>query len=87
MYEKLLAWKKETNGKKAMLLFKQYLLIGGMPMSIVAFLEGRKDFGKADLEKRDILALYRNDIMKIKTQYRSKVLAIFDQIPRSAFPA
>ena len=52
-----------------------------MPMSIVAFLEGRKDFGKADLEKRDILALYRNDIMKIQAQYRSKVLAIFDQIP------
>lgn len=66
---------------KALLLFKQYLLVGGMPMSIVAFLEGRKDFGRADLEKRDILALYRNDIMKIKTQYRSKVLAIFDQIP------
>lgn len=66
---------------KAMLLFKQYMLVGGMPMSVVAFLEGRKDFGKADLEKRDILELYRNDIMKIKAQYRSKVLAIFDQIP------
>lgn len=66
---------------KAMLLFKQYMLVGGMPMSIVAFLEERKDFGKADLEKRDILELYRNDIMKIKAQYRSKVLAIFDQIP------
>jgi len=67
--------------EKAMLIFKQYLLVGGMPMSVVAFLEGRKDFGRADLEKRDILELYRNDIMKIKTQYRSKVLAIFDQIP------
>lgn len=66
---------------KAMLLFKQYLLVGGMPMSIVAFLEGRKDFGKSDIEKRDILALYRDDIMKIKAQYRSKVMAIFDQIP------
>lgn len=66
---------------KAMLLFKQYMLVGGMPMSIVAFLEGHKDFGKADLEKRDILELYRNDIMKIKSQYRSKVLSIFDQIP------
>ncbi len=66
---------------KAMLLFKQYMLVGGMPMSIVSFLEGRKDFGKADLEKRDILELYRNDIMKIRAQYRSKVLAIFDQIP------
>ena len=34
-----------------------------------------------DTEKRDILRLYRSDIMKIKTRYRSKVLAIFDQIP------
>lgn len=67
--------------EKAMLLFKQYLLVGGMPMSVVAFLAGQKNFGKADLEKRDILELYRNDIMKIKAQYRSKVLAIFDQIP------
>lgn len=66
---------------KAMLLFKQYLLVGGMPMSIVAFLEGKKNFGKADLEKRDILELYRSDIMKISAQYRSKVLAIFDQLP------
>lgn len=72
---------ERTLHNKAMLLFKQYMLVGGMPMSIVAFLEGRKDFGKADLEKRDILALYRNDIMKIQAQYRSKVLAIFDQIP------
>ena len=72
---------ERTLHNKAMLLFKQYMLVGGMPMSIVAFLEGRKDFGKADLEKRDILALYRNDIMKIQAQYRPKVLAIFDQIP------
>lgn len=67
--------------QKAMLLFQQYLLVGGMPMSVAAFLEGRKDFGRADQEKRDILELYRGDIMKITAQYRSKVLAIFDQIP------
>lgn len=67
--------------EKAMLLFKQYLLVGGMPMSVVAYLESKKDFGKADAEKRDILDLYRGDIMKIKATYRSKVLAIFDQIP------
>ena len=66
---------------KAMLLFKQYMLVGGMPKAVAVFLEGRKDFGKADLEKRDILNLYRDDIMKIKAQYRTKVLAIFDQIP------
>ena len=66
---------------KAMLLFKQYLLVGGMPKPVVLFISNRKDFGIVDIEKRDILKLYRNDIMKIKSQYRSKVLAIFDQIP------
>ncbi len=67
--------------EKAMLLFKEYLLVGGMPMSIVAYLEGKKNFGMADVQKRDILELYRSDIMKIKARYRSKVLAIYDQIP------
>ncbi len=66
---------------KAMLLFKQYMLVGGMPQSVLAFLESRKDFDKSDVEKRDILALYRSDIMKIDSKYRSKVLTIFDQIP------
>lgn len=66
---------------KAMLIFKEYMLIGGMPQSIVAYIENQKDFEKADLEKRDILELYRSDIMKIDARYRSKVLAIFDQIP------
>lgn len=66
---------------RAMLLFKQYMLVGGMPQSVVAFLEGRKDFDQADEEKRDILSLYRSDIMKIDIRYRSKVLTIFDQIP------
>ena len=66
---------------KAMLLFKQYLLVGGMPKAVAEFLERQKNFGAADVEKRDILELYRGDIMKIKAQYRAKVLAIFDQIP------
>lgn len=66
---------------KAMLLFKQYMLVGGMPKPVVLFLENAKAFRPVDEEKRDILNLYRNDIMKIKAHYRSKVLAIFDQLP------
>lgn len=66
---------------KAMLLFQQYMLVGGMPKPVVLFVENKKDFTEADKEKRDILKLYREDIMKINSQYRSKVLAIFDQIP------
>jgi predicted AAA+ superfamily ATPase len=66
---------------KAMLLFRQYMIVGGMPKSIVAYIENNRDFAMADIEKRDILALYRNDMMKIKSGYRSSVVAIFDQIP------
>ena len=66
---------------KAMLLYKEYLLVGGMPQSVAAFIDNNQSFEKADIEKRDILSLYRNDIGKIEGLYRSKVLAIFDQIP------
>lgn len=66
---------------KAMLLFGQYILVGGMPKSIVVYMENNLNFGKSDKEKRDILNLYRNDIMKINTSYKSKVIAIYDQIP------
>lgn len=66
---------------KAMLVFKQYMLLGGMPMPVLAFIENKKDFSASDKEKRDILNLYREDIMKIRSSYKSKVLSIFDQIP------
>lgn len=67
--------------RKAMLLYRQYLVVGGMPQSIVAYLGNGRSFQKADGEKRDILALYRDDIMKIEAKYQSRVLSIFDQIP------
>lgn len=66
---------------KAMLLFRQYMIVGGMPQSISAFIENDRDFSKSDSEKRDILNLYRNDIMRIGSGYRSSVMAIYDQIP------
>lgn len=66
---------------KAMLLYRQYLVVGGMPQSVAAYLGNNRSFQKADEEKRDILALYRDDIMKIEAKYQSRVLSIFDQIP------
>lgn len=67
--------------EKAMLLFREYLLVGGMPQSIVAFLDNSKSLNKSNIEKKDILNLYKSDIMKISSPYKSKVLAIFEQIP------
>nr|WP_199484161.1 AAA family ATPase [Amedibacillus hominis] len=71
----------DTLHHKAMLLFKQYMLIGGMPMSLSKYLENNRSFISSDEEKRDILALYRDDINKIQAKYRTKVLSIYDQIP------
>jgi len=67
--------------QKAMHLFKEYLLVGGMPQAIVAFKENGRDFAKADIEKRDILDLYRDDIKKAAKRYNSRVSAIFENIP------
>lgn len=66
---------------KAMMLFKQYILVGGMPKAVSKYIEGDKSFAAADEEKRDILTLYRNDINKADAKYRTKVLSIFEQIP------
>ena len=71
----------DTLHKKAMLLFKEYLLVGGMPKVVSAFLEDNKQFDNCDEEKREILKTYRNDIMKIDQNYQSKVLSIFDRLP------
>lgn len=67
--------------ERAMLLFGQYMLVGGMPKSVSVFVENQRSFSLADIEKRDVLELYRSDIMKIQDKYKAKVLAIFDQIP------
>ena len=67
--------------KKAMFLFKQYMLVGGMPKAIDKFISHNKQFFECENEKRNIIKTYRDDIHKIDRAYRSKVLSVFDQIP------
>lgn len=66
---------------KAMHLFKEYILVGGMPQAVVAFAGNGRDFAAADTEKRDILDLYRDDIKKAAKRYHSRVSALFENIP------
>lgn len=66
--------------RKAMDYFRQYLIVGGMPQAVDAYVRGR-DFDKVDRVKRDILTLYRSDIMKHAAGYEMKVEQIFDDIP------
>ena len=67
--------------KKAMFLFKQYMLVGGMPKAIDKFISHNKQFVECEKEKRNIIKTYRDDIHKIDRAYKSKVLSLFDQIP------
>lgn len=67
--------------KKASFLFREYMLVGGMPQVVSAFLESKKQFDECITQKNNILKIYRNDILKIDNIYQSKVLSIFDQIP------
>lgn len=66
--------------RKVMNLFKQYMLVGGMPQSVLAYLPD-KDFERSDRVKRNILTLYREDVSKFAEGYEDRVFAIFDNIP------
>ena len=63
--------------RKAMDLFRQYLIVGGMPQAVDAFISSR-DFDRVDQVKRRILNLYRDDIRKHAGGEELKVEAIYD---------
>ena len=66
--------------RKVMNDFRQYILVGGMPQSVLAYKDG-KNFEASDIAKRRILKLYRDDVAKFAAGYEDKVFAVFDNIP------
>lgn len=66
--------------RRAMDYFRRYMIVGGMPQAVKKYIETR-DFVKVDEVKRDILALYRNDIKKYADNQETNVSAIFEEIP------
>ncbi len=66
--------------RKAMDYFRQYMIVGGMPQAVQEYVDTRS-FERVDMIKRDILTLYRADIIKHAQRYERKVEAIFDEIP------
>lgn len=66
--------------RKAMDYFRQYLIVGGMPQAVKTYRDSH-DFDQVDRVKRDILELYRADIIKHAEGYQMKVTQIFDDIP------
>lgn len=66
--------------RKASRLFREYMLVGGMPQAVATYAATR-NFSQVDAVKRDILKLYRDDIAKHAGRARSRVTSIFDAIP------
>lgn len=66
--------------RKIMNDFRQYVLVGGMPQSVLAYLK-EKNFEASDIAKRRIIKLYRDDVSKFAEGYEDKVFALFDGIP------
>ncbi|MBQ9561323.1 MAG: ATP-binding protein [Prevotella sp.] len=66
--------------RQAMDAFRLYMIVGGMPQAVTKYVE-TKDFDAVDVVKRDVLAIYRNDIFNYAGELADKVVSIFDQIP------
>lgn len=64
--------------RKLMRDFRLYMLVGGMPQAVSAYI-GTNNFTAVDRAKRDIIALYEEDFGKIDDSGRAK--ALYDAIP------
>ena len=66
--------------RQSMDYFKQYLIIGGMPQAVEKYIN-TKDFKEVDAIKRDIINLYKEDIVKYGAEDANKIQSIFEEIP------
>ena len=64
--------------RKLMRDFRLYMLVGGMPQAVSKYLE-TNNLAEVDIVKREILALYEDDLMKLDKSGKSS--AIFKAIP------
>ena len=68
----------DTTHRKLMRDFRLYMLVGGMPQAVAAYIK-TNNFTAVDLVKRDIIALYEEDFGKFDNSGRAK--AMYDAIP------
>ena len=64
--------------RKLMRDFRMYMLVGGMPQAVAAYIK-TNNFAAVDLAKRDIISLYEEDFIKLDSSGRAK--ALYDAIP------
>lgn len=70
----------DTIHRKIMQSFRTYMVVGGMPQAVNAFING-KTYEEIDFIKRNILTLYEEDLKKYDDDNREKASVIFKTIP------
>ena len=63
-----------------MRLWREYLLIGGIPQAVNEYVQSR-DFNEVDYIKRGIIDFYLDDMGKLANGDTGKLRSIFSQIP------
>ena len=66
--------------RKIMKKFRTYMVVGGMPQAVNAFVEG-KTFAQIDFLKRNILSLYEEDLAKYDSESKEKASIVYKTIP------
>lgn len=69
--------------RSALDLFRLYMVVGGMPQSVAAYVSAAEGDGiyASEDAKREIISLYEDDIGKYAKGYASKVRDVFRMVP------
>ncbi|MBQ9021708.1 MAG: ATP-binding protein [Eggerthellaceae bacterium] len=70
----------EAVHRKILTTYRSYLAVGGMPQAVVEYVNGAS-YQTIDSVKRDILALYCDDLEKYDGEERARAAAVFRSIP------
>lgn len=62
-------------------LFRRYLVVGGMPEVVQAYIDSPADLGEARTRQEDLVSLYEDDIAKHAGRRAPQVRAVFDALP------
>lgn len=71
----------DTVHRKLMQLFREYMAVGGMPQSVLAYVNG-ESFTAIERVKQGILSLYEDDLKKYDDEEKEKASLVFRTIPK-----
>lgn len=67
--------------RKIMLLFREYIAVGGMPQAVAAYVNG-ESYSAIERIKQGILSLYEDDLKKYDNEERERASLVFRTIPK-----